>query len=134
MTPSPGGSGQPIPTGEDPFPMSAYAVANLRPTRPLHEDVFVYMEKIQSTFAPFGGQFLVHNATLEVREGEWPAALVIVGFPGIEEARAWYDSPAYRELIPLRADHIPGDVVLVEGVPPGYDAGKTAAAMRAAQS
>ncbi|GAA1355697.1 DUF1330 domain-containing protein [Streptomyces beijiangensis] len=114
--------------------MSAYAIGNLRPTSPLHEDVFVYMEKIQSTLDPFGGRFLVHNATLEVREGAWREALVVIGFPGIEEAREWYDSPAYQELVPLRADHIPGDIVLVEGVPLGYDAGKTAAAFREAQA
>ncbi|MCX4724212.1 DUF1330 domain-containing protein [Streptomyces sp. NPDC090052] len=112
--------------------MTAYAVAHLRPTDQLVEDVFVYIEKIQSTLDPFGGRFLVHDAQVEVREGQWPGALVMIGFPGIVEARAWYDSPAYRELIPLRADHIPGDVVLVEGVAPGYDAAATAAGYRAA--
>ncbi|MEV0091906.1 DUF1330 domain-containing protein [Streptomyces sp. NPDC050738] len=114
--------------------LGAYAIGNLRPAPPLHEDVFVYMDRIQATLDPFGGRFLVHNATLEVREGAWQEALVIIGFPGIEQARAWYDSPAYQELIPMRADHIPGDVVLVEGVPLGYDASKTAAAFRAAQA
>ncbi|MFF4184699.1 DUF1330 domain-containing protein [Streptomyces sp. NPDC001691] len=113
--------------------MTAYAIGNLRPPAHLDEQVFVYMERIQATLAPFGGRFLVHNAPLEVREGAWPEALVIIGFPGIEEARAWYDSAAYQELIPLRADHIPGDVVLVEGVADGYDASRTAAAYRAAQ-
>ncbi|MCT9089504.1 DUF1330 domain-containing protein [Streptomyces sp. ASQP_92] len=116
--------------------MTAYAIANLRPAggRPPHEDVFVYMERIQSTLDPFGGRFLVHNAPLEVREGEWPDALVIIEFPTIEEARAWYDSPAYQALIPLRADHIPGDLILVDGVGPGYDPARTAAALRAAAS
>lgn len=57
---------------------------------------------------------------------------MIIGFPGMEQARAWYDSPAYQELLPLRTDHIAGDVLLVEGVAPGYDAAGTAAAYRAA--
>ncbi|WP_328537025.1 DUF1330 domain-containing protein [Streptomyces sp. NBC_00344] len=111
--------------------MTAYAVADLRPTDHPADEVFVYMEKIQSTLDPFGGHFLVHGTQVEVREGEWPGALVIVGFPGIAEARAWYDSPAYQELLPLRTDHIAGDVVLVEGVAPGYDAARTAARYRA---
>ncbi|MCX5384179.1 DUF1330 domain-containing protein [Streptomyces sp. NBC_00083] len=114
--------------------MTAYAIANLRPPTHLDDDVFVYMERIPGTLAPFGGQFLVHNAPLEVREGEWLGALVIIGFPDIEAARAWYDSAAYQEIAPLRTDHIPGDLVLVDGVPPGYDAGQTAAALRAATS
>ncbi|WP_328319313.1 DUF1330 domain-containing protein [Streptomyces sp. NBC_00388] len=112
--------------------MPAYALALLRPADQLAEDVFVYIETIQTTLDPFGGRFLVHGADVEVREGTWPGAPVIIGFPGIEEARAWYDSPAYQELLPLRTDHIPGDVVLVEGVAPGYDAATTAAAYRAA--
>ncbi|MGW1868008.1 DUF1330 domain-containing protein [Streptomyces mauvecolor] len=114
--------------------MTAYAIGNLRPPARLDEQVFEYMERIQSTLDPFGGRFLVHNAVLDVREGEWPEALVIIGFPGIEEARGWYDSAAYQELVPLRADHIPGDLVLVDGVGDGYDAGHTAAAYRAMQA
>ncbi|GAA4071857.1 DUF1330 domain-containing protein [Streptomyces hundungensis] len=110
--------------------MTAYAIGNLRPPARPHEEVFTYMERIQPTLDPFDGRFLVHNAPLEVREGEWPEALVIIGFPTIENARAWYDSPAYQALIPLRADHIPGDVVLVDGVGPDYDPGRTAAALR----
>ncbi|WP_329118030.1 DUF1330 domain-containing protein [Streptomyces sp. NBC_01465] len=115
--------------------MTAYAIGNLRPTEALvHEDVIVYIERIQSTLDPFGGRFLLHFATPEVREGQWPTAPVIIGFPGIEEARAWYDSPAYQELIPLRTKHIDGDIILVEGVAPDYDPRKTAARIREAQA
>lgn len=101
--------------------MSAYAIGHLRPAAP-HEDIFEYMERIQATLDPFDGHFLVHGTEVEVREGEWPGYLVIIGFPGIEKARAWYDSEAYQEILPLRTKHITGDVVLVEGVAPGYDA------------
>ncbi|MEU3500111.1 DUF1330 domain-containing protein, partial [Streptomyces hundungensis] len=31
--------------------------------------------------------------------------LVIIEFPTMDKARAWYDSQAYQALIPLRADH-----------------------------
>lgn len=114
--------------------MTAYAVGNLRPTGHLHDEVLDYMERIQSTLDPFAGRFLVHGATLEVREGEWPGALVVIGFPTIGEARAWYESDAYQELVPLRTRHMAGDVVLVDGVAPGYDAALTAARLRAARS
>jgi uncharacterized protein (DUF1330 family) len=91
------------------------------------------MERIQSTLDPFGGRFLVHNAPLHVREGEWSKALVIIAFPDLDEARGWYDSEAYQELLPFRTDHMAGDVVLVDGVAPGYDAARTAAALRGIQ-
>ena len=67
---------------------------------------------------------------LEIKEGEWPGTLVIIRFPSIEDARAWYDSPAYQEILHLRTDHIAGDTLLVEGVPDDYDVHHTADAFR----
>ncbi|MBT2487361.1 DUF1330 domain-containing protein [Streptomyces sp. ISL-96] len=75
-------------------------------------------------------RFLVHGTEVEVLEGEWPGYLVVIGFPDIEKARDWYDSEAYREILPLRTKHITGDVILAEGVAPGYDPADTAARMR----
>ncbi|WP_406303289.1 DUF1330 domain-containing protein [Streptomyces sp. NBC_00885] len=114
--------------------MNAYAVGHLLPSPHLDDEIFVYMERIQSTLDPFGGRFLVHGASVEVREGAWPGALVIIGFPGMDEARGWYESEAYQELVPLRTRHMAGDVVLVEGVAPGYDASVTADRLRREQS
>ncbi|MYT93629.1 DUF1330 domain-containing protein [Streptomyces sp. SID8359] len=114
--------------------MTAYAIAHLRPADgPVHDEVLSYIERIQATMEPYGGRFLVHGAEVEVVEGEWPGALVLVAFPGVEEIRAWYASPAYQEILPLRTRHFDGDVVMVPGVGPEYDAPATAAAMRAAR-
>ncbi|MFG2643135.1 DUF1330 domain-containing protein [Streptomyces sp. NPDC048370] len=111
--------------------MTAYALANLSPQPGLHEEVLTYMERVQSTLDPFGGRFLVHGAPeREVREGTWPQDLVLVSFPSMDHARRWYDSAAYQELIPLRARHIPGDLLLIDGVAPGYDPATTAALLR----
>ncbi|MEV4127179.1 DUF1330 domain-containing protein, partial [Nocardia sp. NPDC049707] len=55
---------------------------------------------------------------------------VMIGFPSIGEARAWWDSPAYREIAPLRSRHIEGDIILVDGVPEGYDPTPLATAIR----
>ncbi len=114
--------------------MTAYAIAHLRPADgPVHDEVLSYIERIQATMEPYGGRFLVHGAEVEVVEGEWPGALVLVAFPGVEEIHAWYASPAYQEILPLRTRHFDGDVVIVPGVGPEYDAPATAAAMRAAR-
>ena len=59
---------------------------------------------------------------------------MLIGFPGIEEARAWWDSPDYQQIAPLRSRHLPSDIIMVRGVPDDYDPAATAAAMRAAQS
>ncbi|WP_431927925.1 DUF1330 domain-containing protein [Amycolatopsis tucumanensis] len=111
--------------------MTAYVIAHLMPAEP-HADIAEYLERIQSTLDPFGGRFLVHGAPVEVREGDWPGHLVMIGFPTAADARTWYDSPAYQEIVPLRADHIPGSVVIVDGVEAGHDSAAMGEAMRAA--
>ncbi|MFJ5850093.1 DUF1330 domain-containing protein [Streptomyces sp. NPDC092903] len=111
--------------------MTAYAIAHLQPDGLPNGEVIDYIDGIQSTMDPHGGRFLVHVSPVEVVEGDWPGAVVVLEFPTIEAARTWYASPAYQELAPLRSRNIPGDVVLVDGVAPDYDPRATAAALRA---
>ncbi|MFJ9152887.1 DUF1330 domain-containing protein [Streptomyces sp. NPDC102270] len=109
--------------------MTAYAIAHLREAAP-HPEIAEYIERITATFEPYGGRFLVHGTQHEVKEGGWPGHVVVIGFPGIAQARSWWDSAAYQEIAPLRSRHIAGDIILVEGVPEGYDPAVTAKAMR----
>lgn len=111
--------------------MTAYGLAHLRPAAVLAEEVFEYMERIQATLDPYGGKFLVHGAEVEVFEGNWPGSLVLIEFPDLEQAREWYASPAYQEILHLRADHIPGDLILVDGCGPDHDSAELAATLRA---
>ncbi|MFI8340632.1 DUF1330 domain-containing protein [Streptomyces sp. NPDC085639] len=111
--------------------MTAYAIAHIRPET-VNEDILTYIETMQSTMDPFGGRFLVHGKEVEVLEGPFPGTVVVLGFPDIERARAWYASDAYRAILPLRTNHMAGEVILVEGVPADYDASKTAAGLREA--
>lgn len=114
--------------------MTAYALAHLRPQPPLHEDVFVYIERIQATLDPFGGRFLVHGSNPDVIEGPLEGSYVLIEFPDMGKARGWYESDAYQAILPMRTDHIDGTAVLLQGVPPNYDAAATGKAMRAAQN
>ncbi|NGO70401.1 DUF1330 domain-containing protein [Streptomyces boncukensis] len=113
--------------------MPAYAIAHLQDAAP-HPEIAEYIERIPGTFEPYGGRFLVHGVQHEVMEGSWPGSLVMIGFPGIAEARAWWESPAYQEIAPLRSRHIEGDIILVEGVSDDYDPASTAKAVREALS
>lgn len=112
--------------------MPAYAIAHLR-TPQINDDVLEYLERIQATLDAFSGRFLVHGATPEVIEGSWPGTIVIIQFPDVTKARAWYDSPAYRDILPLRTNHIEGDAIIIEGVTPDYDPAATAAMLRDAR-
>ncbi|GIF69036.1 hypothetical protein Ais01nite_70710 [Asanoa ishikariensis] len=109
--------------------MTAYALAHLKnPTT--NADIVDYITRIQDTMDPFGGRFLAHGPKVEVYEGEWPGSVVLLEFPDADAARAWYASPAYREILPLRLAHIDGDTILFDGVPPGYDPRVTAEKLR----
>ncbi len=110
--------------------MTAYAVAHLRSVD-MNAEVVDYLRRIDATLDPFGGRFLVHGVRPEVREGEWPGHLVVIAFPGLDAARAWYDSPAYQEILPLRTRNADGVALLVDGVPDGYRAADLAAKVTA---
>ncbi|KUL34408.1 hypothetical protein ADL22_30670 [Streptomyces sp. NRRL F-4489] len=110
--------------------MPAYGFAHLRDRRH-HPDILEYLERIQQTLDPFRGRFLVHGPPAEVVEGDWPGSMVLIEFPSLAAARSWYASAAYQEILRLRTDHIDGDVVLVEGVGPGYDPRERAVKLRA---
>jgi uncharacterized protein (DUF1330 family) len=111
--------------------MSAYALAHLKEIGP-HPEILEYLERIQSTLDPFAGRFIVHGGTIDVREGTWPGNLVIIEFPTMAHAREWYDSLAYRAILPFRTRHIEANTVLVEGVEPDHDSAEMAAQLRAA--
>ena len=102
-------------------PRTAYAVAHLRSVT-LGPDITGYLERIDATPAPFHGRFLVHGAKAEVLEGNWPGDLIILEFPDREQASAWYTSPAYQQILPLRTENSDSTVILVDGVLPDHRA------------
>ncbi|WP_406101483.1 DUF1330 domain-containing protein [Streptomyces sp. NBC_01003] len=110
--------------------MPAYGFAHLR-SRRHHADIIEYLERIQATLDPFEGRFIIHGPPAEVVEGSWPGSMVLIEFPGLAEARAWYNSPPYQDILRLRTDHIEGDLLLIEGVGPAYDPTERAAKLRA---
>jgi len=110
--------------------MTAYALASLRRPDTVHSDVYEYMERIQVTLDPFSGRFVAHGGEVEVLEGTWEGDVIIIEFPDMTEARAWYASAAYREIMPLRAQHLVGEVILVDGVEPDHDSARMARDLR----
>jgi len=114
--------------------MTAYAIAHLRNHPGAHPDIVTYLERIQDTLDPFSGRFLVHGGAMDVMEGEWAGAVVMIEFPSMDEGRAWYESAAYQEILPLRTTHIDGDCILVQGVGPGYHPRKKIEQLRRAEA
>ncbi|MFJ4188836.1 DUF1330 domain-containing protein [Kitasatospora sp. NPDC089509] len=100
--------------------MTAFALAQVHSAE-MCPDIVEYLERIDATLDEFDGRFVVHGGKFENPEGSWgPLGLILIEFPDYGRARAWYDSPAYREILPLRTRHMVADVVIAEGVPAGY--------------
>ncbi|MFI1167612.1 DUF1330 domain-containing protein [Streptomyces sp. NPDC020801] len=74
-----------------------------------------YRAKVLQTLELYGGGFLVRGGEFEVLEGDWqPTHLSIMVFATADQARQWYTSPEYRDIVPLR-DGTHMDLILVEG-------------------
>nr|WP_163502671.1 DUF1330 domain-containing protein [Halomonas socia] len=99
--------------------MTAYAIARLQDVL-MGPEIVEYLEEIDATLAPYGGHYLIHGGTIQVLEGSWQGDIIMLGFPDLEQAQAWYHSEAYRRILPLRTANAVGDVILVEGVPEGH--------------
>ena len=96
--------------------MSAYLVAHLNITDPTAFEA--YRAAVPEVIARFGGTYLVRGGAVETLEGEWRVPrLVIIAFESMAQAKRFYDSPDYQEILPLRLAAAQGEVALVQGVP-----------------
>ncbi|GAA0365374.1 DUF1330 domain-containing protein [Actinoallomurus spadix] len=94
--------------------MAAYAIGHLHEVT-MGPELVEYLERIDATLEPYGGRFVIHGARPDVREGDWSGDLIVIEFPDLGSARGWYDSPAYREIIPLRAENSRSTILLIDG-------------------
>ena len=65
-----------------------------------------------------GAAAIAATSNIDCREGDWhPTRIVMLEFPSMEKARAWYDSPEYQEVLPIRLDANRDKMVMFEGLP-----------------
>lgn len=77
----------------------------------------LYRKEVMATLTPFGGKFLVRGGKVTVREGEWPyQRTAVLEFPSRAQAEAWYDSPAYQKILPLRLKSMTANFVIADMV------------------
>src|SRR5208283_2284247 len=93
-----------------------YVIAEVEVTDPT--TMQKYSEKVPETLAPFDGHFLVRGGKTQTLEGEAPKRIVVIAFESAERARAWYDSPAYAAIKPIRQSAAKARLFIVEGLAP----------------
>lgn len=78
-----------------------------------------YSEEAPKSIAAFGGRYLVRGVKAETVEGDpSKGRIVVIAFDSLEKARAWYFSPAYEAVKPIRQSSTRSRIMLVEGVSP----------------
>lgn len=76
-----------------------------------------YSAGVDATFAPYGGRYIVRGGQVVSREGAPTKRIVMIEFPSMAQAQAWYDSPAYEALRPVRQSASTARVYIVQGTP-----------------
>ena len=96
--------------------MAAYAIGRLTMRDPSWRAE--YGPKTAELVAKHGGRYLAVGGAMERLEGQGalPSGIVILEFPSMAQAKAWYNDPAYAPLIKLRQSGSDLDFVLVNGV------------------
>ena len=95
--------------------MPAYIVVNCEVTDPVKYEQ--YKAVASAAIARHGGRYLARGGATAVLEGDWqPNRVVVLEFPSLAAAKAFYDSPEYVEARAVRAGAANMDIIAVEGL------------------
>ena len=76
-----------------------------------------YRTMVPPSLAKYGGRFIVRGGKTETLEGDWsPKRFVVVEFPSLEQAKAWWASPEYAEAKALRQATSETQMIVAEGI------------------
>ena len=96
--------------------MSAYVIADVKVSDAQRYEGYKALSP--AAIAAAGGEFIARGGQSAVFEGSWqPERLVILKFPDLAAARAFYDSELYRQARAARAGATERfNMVVVEGI------------------
>ena len=75
-----------------------------------------YAQKAGGSMAGREARVIVANGAVTPLEGAPPDGVVIIEFPTVEAAKAWYHSPEYQAVVGERLAVTEGRAVIVEGL------------------
>ena len=97
--------------------MSAYVIVDITVTDPARYEE--YKQMAPEAVALYGGRYLARGGAVETIEGDWaPTRLVILEFESVERAKAWWNSPEYRDAKQIRHQAARSKMIVVEGASP----------------
>ncbi len=108
--------------------MAAYVIGDIKVT---DSDTYAkYAARVPASSGAFGCKYLVRGpGKCQTAEGDWlPERFVLAEYESMETAKAWYNSPEYKELTKLRQSASTGTLVVAEGVEPHVPSRETVTA------
>ncbi len=94
--------------------MAGYVIAQIKVNDP--EPYKEYVRQNSEIVEKYGGKFLVRGGEMEVLEGECPyPRAIVLEFPSVGAARAWYASPEYEGPKAIRMATADTTLMIVEG-------------------
>jgi uncharacterized protein (DUF1330 family) len=95
--------------------MPAYVILDITVHDPaLFEE---YKKLAPASIKAYGGKYIARGGKAEALEGDWtPNRVVILEFDNADTAKAWLNSPEYREARAMRHQAATSQTIVVEGV------------------
>ena len=95
--------------------MSAFVIAEIDVQRPdVYED---YKAAAPPSIAQYGGRYIVRGGPTVTLEGDWvPKRIVVLEFPSLEQARAWWASAEYADAKAMRQSSASTRMIAVDGM------------------
>jgi uncharacterized protein (DUF1330 family) len=95
--------------------MSAYVVVEIEVLDP--ERYETYKQLAPPSIAQYGGRYVARGGQVETLEGTWsPKRLVILEFPSVDQAKAWWNSAEYAQAKALRQAVTRTQMIVVPGL------------------
>jgi uncharacterized protein (DUF1330 family) len=95
--------------------MAAYIIVEVS----IHDPELMqeYRKYVPATLAAYEGKFIVRGGQTTMLEGAWrPERIVVLEFPTVDKAKAWWDSDMYAEPKKIRQAAGMTKMIIVEGV------------------
>lgn len=94
--------------------MKAYIIVDVCIEDPIRYEE--YKKLTPASLVPYEGKFIVRGGQAETLEGSWrPGRVVVLEFPSMEKAKAWWSSEGYAPAKTLRQSASTTQMIVVAG-------------------
>ena len=95
--------------------MAAYVIVDVIISDPVEYES--YKKLTPGSIAAYNGKFVVRGGQTETLEGDWePGRIVVLEFPTLAIAKAWWSSDEYGVAKTIRKRSAETKMIVVEGV------------------